>query len=377
MKAVGVICEYNPFHNGHKALFDGIRRIFPEKRIICFMSGEFVQRGELAVFPAADRAVAATLCGADAVFELPSHICLAPAQIYARRSIELIAEMGICDVLCFGSECGDRDKLIGASKRLYGDGLSERIAGYLKDNPYPAATELAYKELYSDEFFPSTPNDILGVEYVHALEKSGMDFVPIKRSECGNVASASALRKRLYEGADTSAFMPSEASSVFDKAVCEGRMRKAENFERAFLSAILASSEAAADVPSDFAPRIKECARQSRSLKEYYERLSVKHFTSARLRRMSLCTALGISAEEWNEPVRYARLLAMRASAGAVLKSSEVPVLSKSADVALLGDGAKYRFEKEARRALFAYNAQKNTQSLADVYRYSPFVVKE
>lgn len=377
MKAVGIICEYNPFHNGHLALINEVRGIYPNKKIFCFMSGEFVQRGELSLFCAHDRAKAAAVCGADGVFELPSAFCLAPAQIYAKNAVRLIAASGICDTLAFGSESGDKERLVTVSERLYGEELEEKLAFYLKASSYPSARELAYRSLYGDGTFPNTPNDILAVEYINALKDYDMDFIPVKRSHGEFVCSATHLRALARSGEDMSHFMPQKASEIFKEALSEGRMRKDENYERAFLSALVSAQGDFADVPKDFLPKIKECARQSRSISEYYERLSVKHYTASRLRRMSLCTALGIKREEWDEPVRYLRLLSLKASAGAVIKDSKLSVLSKSADVRLLGDGAAELFEREARRALFAYNGQDNTLCIADVYRGTPFLIKE
>ncbi len=377
MKAIGIICEYNPFHNGHLALIDKVRSIYPEKKIFCFMSGEFVQRGELSLFPAADRARAAALCGADAVFELPSAYCLAPAQIYAKTAIRLIDEMGICDVVAFGSESGEKAELIKMSKRLYSAELDEKISSFLKENSYPEAREIAYREIYGGGSFPNTPNDILAVEYINALKDTDIEFLPIKRSTGEGICSATTLRGLVKEGGDMSLYIPERASKIFKESISEGRMRSDKNYERAFLSSLVFAEGEFADVPLDFMPKIKECARRSKSISEYYEMLSVKHYTSARLRRMSLCTALGIRKEEWNEPIRYVRLLALRDSAGAVIKRSKVPVLSKSADVRRLGDEAASYFDKEAKRALFAFNAQEKTLCIADVYRSTPFVIKE
>lgn len=377
MKAIGIICEYNPFHNGHLALIKKAKSAYPDKKIFCFMSGEFVQRGEVSVFSAYDRAKAAVLCGADGVFELPSAFCLAPAQIYAKNAVRLIASMGICDVLAFGSESGDKETLINTSNRLYSRELDEKIALYLKENSYPEARELAYRALYGGESFPNTPNDILAVEYINALKEFDIDFLPIKRSGGDGICSATDLRGMISNGGDVSYFMPNAVYEVFSKAVSDGRVRKCENYERAFLSALVFAEGDFADVPKDFMPKIKRCARQSKSLADYYESLSVKHYTSARLRRMSLCAALGIRRSEWDEPVYYVKLLALRSSAGAALKNSKVPVLSKSADVRMLGDNAAAHFEKEAKRALFAYNAQENTLSLADLYKSTPFIIKE
>lgn len=375
MKSIGIICEYNPFHNGHKALIDKVKELYPDKKIICFMSGEFVQRGEVATLSSYSRAKAAVLCGADAVFKLPSAFCLAPAQIYAQKAVELIAATGLCDLIAFGSESGKRQALIKTSKRLYSQELEDEVSKHLKDNSYPKAKQIAYSNLFGEETYPLTPNDILAVEYIQALERTDMDFVLIKREEGENICSASSIRKRIKTGEGVEEYIPTSAYEVLEKEVSGGAVRKEENYEKQFLMSLVNVNTAYADVPKDFVCRIRNCAGQAQSLKEYYELLSVKHYTKARLHRMSLCSVLGIKQEEWEQKPPYIQLVALRSDAGASIKKSSIAILTKCADIVKLGKEATEYFEKEARRELFAYSGQDKTVSLAHLYRETPFIL--
>ena len=107
MRVAGVVAEFNPFHNGHKLLIDRAREALgPDSAVVCAMSGDFVQRGEAAVWSKFARAEAAARCGADLVLELPLPWALASAEGFARGGVGLLASLGIVDCLCFGSERG-------------------------------------------------------------------------------------------------------------------------------------------------------------------------------------------------------------------------------------------------------------------------------
>ena len=111
MKTVGIICEYNPFHLGHKKQFDIIRQTFgPETAIVCLMSGNFVQRGAPAIFDKSFRARAAIDSGADLVLELPVTYALSSAEGFAAGGVRILSS--VCDTLCFGTENGSNDSLL-------------------------------------------------------------------------------------------------------------------------------------------------------------------------------------------------------------------------------------------------------------------------
>ena len=115
VRAAALICEYNPFHNGHAAQLAMLRRAYPDAAILCIQSGSFVQRGDAAIFPAPLRAHAALLHGADAVFSLPAAYSLAPAERFAAAGVESAAHLG-AEVLAFGAETPQLDRLCTVSE---------------------------------------------------------------------------------------------------------------------------------------------------------------------------------------------------------------------------------------------------------------------
>ncbi len=371
MKAAALICEFNPFHNGHEYIIKKIKEKFPDRALICFMSAEYVQRGEYAVLPAHDRAKAAVLCGADAVFALPVSYTLAPAQRYASCAVKLTECFDGADILCFGSESGDAQGLKITAERL-------AALDFNKNNsvPYPVQRAEAYFEKYGEKL-PALPNDMLALEYIAALENTNIGYELFSRTSAENILSATELRKLMRDGCDVSGYMPKEAFSVLSQAVADGRMRTPELAERSLLCALTDADkrEPCADVPPDMAKRIAECAKSSAAQEEYFAKLSVKQYTAARLRRMTLCTALGIGSCEWDTLPPYVMLLAAGKRGREYLseKPCKIPILTKPASVKELG--AVEYFERENIRSRLAFSAQKTMPSLADAYRQSPSVI--
>ena len=133
MRVFGIICEYNPFHRGHKWQIDELRRLAGEEEcaVVCAMSGDFVQRGDFAIERAHARAEAAVRGGADLVLELPLPWAISSAEGFARGGVGILAATGVVDTLAFGSECGNAAKLQRAAKALlradFPDALREEL----------------------------------------------------------------------------------------------------------------------------------------------------------------------------------------------------------------------------------------------------------
>ena len=183
MRVFGIICEYNPFHRGHKWQIDELRRLVGEEEcaVVCAMSGDFVQRGDFAVERAHARAEAAVYGGADLVLELPLPWAISSAEGFARGGVSILAATGVVDTLVFGSECGNAAKLQRAAKALlredFPDALREELA---KGLSFAAARESAARALIGeDAAVLREPNDILGVEYCKALLQSGSTIAPL------------------------------------------------------------------------------------------------------------------------------------------------------------------------------------------------------
>ena len=191
MKTIGIIAEYNPFHNGHKYQIDYIKENLGADNIIIVMSGDFVQRGTPAWTDKYLRTQMVLECGADVVFELPVSLSTSSAEAFAMGAVSLLDGLGVVDGLCFGSECGDISLLKNVADYLVNPPASydtdiERLVK--AGNSYPAARqkilEKQFKDMFTDypDFF-SSPNNILAIEYLKALTILDSDVKPytIKR----------------------------------------------------------------------------------------------------------------------------------------------------------------------------------------------------
>ncbi len=154
MKIVGIICEYNPLHRGHRKQIGWVRKKYGEDcAIVCLMSGNFVQRGMPAVFPKMVRAEAALRCGADLVLELPVTYALSSAEGFAAGGVSILG--GFCDELCFGSESGTEQSLMAAAEILLSPAFSAALRTHLDEGlSFPAARQKAMAELGADAFSP-------------------------------------------------------------------------------------------------------------------------------------------------------------------------------------------------------------------------------
>lgn len=218
MNTVGIISEYNPFHNGHKYHIQAAKEACNADYSVCIMSGSFVQRGEPAIFDKWSRAKMAVLNGADLVVELPVVYACQPAEIFALGSVKILNSMGIVNYICFGSELGDTEALQGLAKLLNNE--PEAFKLILKNQleqgiSYPKAISAALSSYIGGEAAVITndilrnPNNILGIEYIKALMtmESTIEPVAIKRIAsdyndigiAGGIASATAVRYEIKE----------------------------------------------------------------------------------------------------------------------------------------------------------------------------------
>ena len=217
MNAVGIICEYNPFHLGHARMLEGLRRQY-DAPLVCAMSGNFVQRGDAAVARKHARGEMAVRCGADLVLELPTPWAMASAERFAAGGVALLASTGVVSHLAFGSECGDLTALQAAEAALSQPELMPRIRQLL-------AQGMAYA---------SRPNDILAIEYLKALrrQKAPMEPLAVLRqgaghdgTPSGDTASASYLRTLLRSGRTDEAlsYLPAPAAQVLRRELALGQ----------------------------------------------------------------------------------------------------------------------------------------------------------
>ena len=179
MKTIGIICEYNPFHNGHAHQLHTLTQLHPDALRICIMSGSFVQRGEPAIFSKFDRARWAILGGADIVIELPTLYSTGSAQLFGTGAIRMVKALAI-DALSFGSETADLDALIDIAKRTDCESTQEQLRTYIKEGMSYGA---AFRKALDTEIL-NTPNALLGLEYIRAglAYNAKLEYIPISVS---------------------------------------------------------------------------------------------------------------------------------------------------------------------------------------------------
>ena len=326
MKIVGIICEYNPFHNGHARQFRLIREILGEDTaIVCAMSGSFVQRGAPAVFDKMLRARAAVECGAALVVELPVQTALSSAEGFAAGGVRILSKL--CTHLCFGSETGDAEKIMSTAKTLLSPDFSPALREYLdRGLSFPAARHRALESLGADSSLLARPNDILAVEYCKAILAQGskLEILPLRRGGDYHAPfpdaaepSATSLRNLLTAGEEIAPYTP--ASELFAGA--------AVHTLAAGEKAILYRLRTMTDEEFEALPysseglwrKLMHEARRQRSLEDILSAVKSKRYTRTRLDRMVLCAFLGIHREILNNPPEYTRVLAFHDRGRAIL----------------------------------------------------------
>lgn len=370
MNTSGVVAEYNPFHSGHKYQIDKTK----EKTglpVIAVMSGNFVQRGECAVFDKSVRARAALMNGADILFELPLPWALSSAEKFASGAVYLLNSTGVCDFLSFGSESGNIENIITASNALLN--IDENIIKkYLTDgSSYPTARQKALEETAGKEISSliSSPNDLLGVEYVKSIIENKYPLTPItiKRSGAGhdseelneNTASASAIRNIISSSLDYSEFVPENVLELYKKS----EKSNMKELEKCILSHLRRKKAldflSYPDVSEGLEYRIYEAMRNSDSLDSLYSNIKTKRYAHSRIRRIIMSAFLEIDRSYTLAPPPYLRVLGFTDEGRAVLKqmkkTASVPVIMRYSDVNALDETAKRVFELECKSTdLFA-----------------------
>jgi len=324
---LGIICEFNPLHSGHKHLINSVKG--ENNGIICAMSGNFVQRGEFAVYDKFERAKAAVEAGANLVIEIPTLCSTLSAGGFAKAGVEILEATGICDKLAFGAECDDIKEL-------------EKVAWLIEENDNLIKQELekGYSYPKARQNVISSPvldgaNNILAIEYI---KQTKLECVAVKRIGAGHdsddiLYSSSEIRKHLSTD---------EISSM-------------KNCEKAVLYKLRTMSEddfrEIEDVCEGLENRIAEAVKTAENLEELYDMIKTKRYTHSRIRRIILRAYLGITKDMQNSP-GYLRILAFdeqgRKMLSQMKKSAELPIITKYGDAKAFGNEVLELFEQES-----------------------------
>lgn len=374
MKTDAIICEYNPFHLGHLYHLEQTEKKTGESAIICLMSGNYVQRGDFAMFDKYARAKAALRDGegrpgADLVLELPITYALSSAEGFARGAVNVLNALGVIDCLSFGSESGSLDDLRRAAELLLSDDLRDALAPELsKGRSFASAREKAAASIdgrAADVL--RHPNNILAVEYLKALITTDSTITPmtIQREGAGYhsiqtdiLPSATAIRELIKSGGQWRHLTTDRAGEIFSEQIEQGLAPAClDNAERAVLSRLRTMS----DDDYRYLPfgeeglsnRFMKYAHTCRRVGEVMDMTKTKRYAYARIRRMLICAYLGITNEHMRLEIPYVRVLAFtprgRELLRAINKSSSIPVITRGNQVKKLSASAHDYFALECK----------------------------
>ena len=375
MKTAGVIAEYNPFHSGHLwHLAETRRRLGEDSRVVCAMSGNWVQRGEPALLSKHVRAAMALEGGADLVLELPTLWAASSAERFARGGVEVLWASGVVDVLSFGSEGGSLEALQSAADCLDSVPFQEELRRHLNRGiSFAAARQAAVRALLgSAADCLDSPNNNLGVEYLRAIRAcgGGITPMPVLRRGAGHdaedpregTASATALRRWICGGEwDRAENFLTEGSKLLllreqEEGRCPAGLGHCERAVLARLRTMTAADWAAlpdSGAEEGFPERLVRAACEARTMEEFLTAAKTRRYAHARLRRLMLWAFLGVTAAELPEHVPYLRVLAFnergRELLGEMKKRAVLPVVTKPAHARRLDACGRQVFQWEAR----------------------------
>lgn len=400
MKVIGIVGEYNPFHKGH-AYHAALSRKASEEdcALVCVMSGDFVQRGSAAMYSKFARAEAAVKSGIDLVIELPTPWALSSAEGFARGAVGVLGALGVADEISFGSESGDAEALTRAAKLLLSDAADENIRKALSSNEgisFAAARQKAVEGM--DPALAqllSSPNNILGIEYIKAVIVQGLDIAPfsIKREGAGHDTaedvlprSASMIRSIAEGGGSISDDIPYTALTVYERENAAGRGPVFSNsLDIALVSRLrcLTASDfaMAPDCGEGLNDRIAAAVRKETSIDSIAMAAKSKRYALSRIRRILLCAALGIDKNAAMGIPPYARVLAANEKGCAVLKEakkkSSIPIITKSASVKDLDDKSVKLFElcSDAHDLYVLGFERESERKGGEDWRYTPKII--
>lgn len=357
----GIVAEFNPFHNGHKYIVDCAKS---DGHTVCaVISGNFVQRGDTAVISKFDRARQALACGVDIVCELPCPWSMSTAENFAFGAISQLNSLGI-EILYFGSECGDTDKLMKAAKLLKSDDFSKQVKESLNSGKtFAAIRQEILNRLDPDlSLLLSNPNDTLAIEYINAAEKinPNIKFKAVKRigaqhndSESeGQFSTATLIREKIKEN-DISyleKFLPAEALNILKNS----DVSDISNIEIAILSVLrrmtLDDFKNLPDISEGIENALYDAVKRSISLEELFTNIKSKRYTHARIRRLVLSAFLGIDDSCFKKEPPYNRIIGFSGNAIKVIPTvTSKPIITKVSQLNLEDDFTKYVFETECR----------------------------
>lgn len=350
---LGIITEYNPFHNGHKLHIEKSKEKTNSKYCIVVMSGNFSQRGEPTIFDKYLRTKMALLNGADIVLELPLIFATASAELFSLGAIDILDKTGIVTNICFGSEEGNLEKFLEVSNILSNETLEfkQLLYKFLDSGlSFPKARLNALEKTLNKSLdFLNEPNNILSIEYLKAINKLNSKIVPktIKREKAhfksnninGNIASATAIRQAFFKNNIDSIknVMPNNCFKLIEN-ISQNNIPIIDNYTNILKYILKVSNieniKQIADVTEGIENKIMDNINVY-SITELINNIKSKRYTYTKLQRTILHIILNITKNEQQylkENLNpYIRVLGFKKSSSHLLKeltiNAKVPVI--------------------------------------------------
>ena len=338
MKIIGIIAEYNPFHNGHKYQIDKIREKYEDALIIICTSSSFTQRGDISILNKWEKTKSALNNGSNIVLELPYIYSTQSSDTFAKYALKILNELKI-EKLCFGSEDNDIDKLYKvADTQINNKEFDQKVKEHLDNGiNYPTALNNALKELIQIEI--TKPNDLLGVSYIKEIIKNNYKIKPftIKRTNDyhdiennSDIVSASNIRERLIKKEDISSKVPQDVCKIL-------KNKKTKNKYFEYLKYKIISEQDLnkyLDVDEGLHTRIKDQIQKSNNLEELIQNIKTKRYTYNKISRMLNHILCSLTKEENKiNDLEYIRILGFDSKGKEYLskikKDINTPILNK------------------------------------------------
>lgn len=381
MKIVGLVVEYNPFHNGHLYHIEEALRITGADKVIVVMSGDFVQRGAPALMPKHLRTKMALQCGASLVIELPIRYATGSAEFFATGAIDLLNQLGCIDSICFGSESGDIEALTMVANTLIAEPESFRLSlqSYLKSGlSFPLARQKAMEDYAHSNHWTteistilSEPNNILGVEYIKALQHLKSPINPFTISRKGShyhenqlnttSSSATAIRQEFLTLASNTCTTTEILPSIKEQVPLPCFLIMKDNYLKRYPiywddfslllhnKLLLETAETLMqyeDMTIELANRILNNRNDFLSCSQFIQRINSKNLTHARISRVLLHVLLNIyNYSSLNDNIdvvknHYIHILGFQKSDShlftLIKEASDLPIVTKLTNPPLL-----------------------------------------
>ena len=403
MKTIGIIAEFNPFHNGHKYLIDHCKRALEADRVVIVMSGDYVQRGAPAITDKFTRTRMALNCGADLVLELPIYYSLGSAEYFAEGAISILDKLGCVDYLCFGSETPDPERLESLAEILNSEPtlFKKTLEKSLKDgDSFPLARKKALdavllnngQESSSEDTTEvlTSPNNILAIEYLRCLKRRKSSIKPFIIQRIGQpyhsdttaeIPSASSLRALLLSngGSDIKSHAPNILKGMvpLEAAACmvtaPGNLLHVNDFSDLLYYKLLMEKDLGytryLDVSKDISNRIANGMSECSGFSAFCELMKTRNLVYTRVSRCLMHILLNITEENMAAYKKdgftaYARVLGMKKDSSdllsAVHDNGAIPVIDRLKDAKKLLTPLQLQLLEETLKASEIYSLVSN-----------------